>query len=132
MSLLDPRLFRIAFWLSLALVFGLAMLTQPPELAATLGPELDQSVSAALTVNDKAQHLLAFAALAIFAFRGWPGIAALKVLLGLSAYGALIELAQSTPLIGGDVEFADWFADTAAVAAVALVVSVARWTRQAR
>lgn len=131
MSLLDPRLFRIAFWLGILTVFGFAMLTQPPELGQTIGPRVDETVTAVLTVNDKAQHLLAFGVLAALAFRGWPGIATRKVLLGLSAFGALIEVVQGTPLIGGDVELADWLADTLAVTVVALVVFLTRRMQRA-
>ncbi|MCM2252178.1 MAG: VanZ family protein [Ramlibacter sp.] len=43
---------------------------------------------------DKANHALAFAALAILGCWSWPGRAR-NVLLGLLAYGALLELLQA-------------------------------------
>ncbi|MGJ7575232.1 VanZ family protein [Variovorax sp. RB2P76] len=52
---------------------------------------------------DKSNHALAFAVLAFFGNRAWPGRSVL-VLLGLLAYGGLIEVLQSfTPS-----RFAEW------------------------
>ena len=124
------RVFAVLFWAAIAVTFGLAMLTRPPNVEAATNAQVQEAVVSVLTVSDKAQHLLAFALLAALAFAAWPGARALKVLAGLSAYGAVIELAQATPIIGGDTEWGDWVADTAAVAVFVMLVAIVRRYRR--
>ena len=62
---------------------------------------------------DKAQHALAFAVLTGWALWLWPG-AAWRVVVGMLAYGAGIELAQWA--VGWRfAEWADWAADAVGV-----------------
>jgi hypothetical protein len=76
--------------------------------------------------NDKVQHIIAFATLAALGSFAYPRSGFLRLLAGLSLFGAFIELMQAIPALHRDSDILDWFADTAAVAAVLLVV---RWLR---
>ncbi|WP_041642390.1 VanZ family protein [Azoarcus olearius] len=87
---------RAAFALALIVVFWLAV--QP-------APDIVQLFS----WQDKAEHALLFAALAALGFAAWPQRAA-AVVVGLLAYGAAMEVAQSfTAFRVGDPW--DWLAD---------------------
>lgn len=93
---------RLLFAIALPLVFWLAL--RP-------APDIVQMVS----WQDKVEHALLFAALALLGRAGWPH-RALALALGLLAYGAAMEVAQSfTGYRVGDP--LDWLAD-----AVGLVV----------
>jgi VanZ family protein len=70
---------RWAFFICLAVVLALSLM--PPEPLPTTG-------------WDKANHALAFAVLAMLGCRSYPG-RQVSVLLGLLAYGVLIEFLQS-------------------------------------
>jgi VanZ family protein len=62
---------------------------------------------------DKAQHALAFGVLTVWALLLWPA-SALRVVLGMLAYGAAIEVAQWA--VGWRFgEWADWAADAVGV-----------------
>lgn len=71
---------RWAFWLCLLVVLVLALLP-PTRLMPSTG-------------WDKANHALAFAVLAVLGCLSYPGRTA-RVLLGIFAYGGLIEVLQS-------------------------------------
>ena len=82
-----------------------------------------------VSINDKIAHLLAFVALAFLADRGWPERAFdWPAALWLLAYGALIELLQSTTKTRS-AEFADLLADVAGIALYGFVIGPAltRW-----
>jgi hypothetical protein len=71
---------------------------------------------------DKAQHALAFAVLTAWGLWLWPG-AAVRVVLGMLGFGALIELAQWwTGWRFG--EWADWMADAVGVL---VALGLAQW-----
>ncbi|CAN1486797.1 hypothetical protein MCEMAEM4_00077 [Burkholderiaceae bacterium] len=74
---------------------------------------------------DKAQHALAFVVLSGGAWLLWPG-ASVRVVIGMIAYGAGIELAQWA--VGWRfAEWADLAADTVGVMGAWLLVRVVQW-----
>ena len=75
---------------------------------------------------DKAQHFLAFATLTTLALVAFPRVNAAWLGLGLSLFGAFIEVVQGTPLVHRDCDVWDWAADTIAVLAVMAVLATAR------
>lgn len=105
---------RCAFVLCVLVVCGLSL--TPP---TTLPPS-------AFSMWDKAQHALAFVALAVLGLQAYPGRWG-RLWLGLLLLGAAIEVAQS--VVGwrqGDV--ADWVADAVGVAlGVVLFRTLRRW-----
>lgn len=103
--------------LSLAGVTWLATSPAPPQVADTGW--------------DKANHLLAFALLALLADGafGPAGRARLASAVGLALYGAAIEALQSQ-LPPRSAEWADWLADLLGIAAgLALAVGARRLSR---
>jgi hypothetical protein len=93
-----PLLYRGIFVCALIAVFWLAL--QP-------APDLVQIVS----WQDKVEHAILFAVLMVLGNLAWPG-RMLPVVLGLLAYGAAMEVAQSfTGYRFGDLW--DWVADAA-------------------
>jgi VanZ family protein len=80
--------------------------------------------------NDKVQHIIAFATLAALGSFAYPRIGLMRLLAGLSLFGAVIEVVQAIPALQRDSDVWDWVADTAAVAAVLALVWV--WRRSAR
>jgi hypothetical protein len=104
------------FWAALAIAFACAVAPQPPALPGN--------------PSDKVQHMLAFAVLGGLAWLAYPGLSRWRILIGLSAFGALIELVQGTPLVHRDAQLLDWVADT--VAAVAVLAFMALLSRIAR
>ena len=75
---------------------------------------------------DKAEHVLAFSILAGLALVALPRAGPVRIAVGLSLFGALIEIIQGTPLVNRDCDVWDWVADTAAVLAVMAVLAAAR------
>lgn len=100
-----PRALRTALRAALVLTLGavswLALVPAPP-------PQAD-------TGWDKANHLLAFAVLALLASGGWGTGHRRLIAIGLLAYGGLIELLQ-TQLPPRSGEWADLLADAVGVA----------------
>ncbi len=76
--------------------------------------------------NDKVQHITAFATLALLGSFAYPRTALVRLLAGLSMFGAFIEVVQAIPTLHRDSDVLDWLADTLAVVVVLLVV---RWWR---
>ncbi|HVM22676.1 MAG TPA: hypothetical protein VM308_05170 [Sphingomicrobium sp.] len=106
---------RALFWAAVAFAFVMAVLPRPPELPGQ--------------PSDKVQHIVAFAVLALLAPLAYPRTAILKLLIGLSLFGAAIELVQGIEMLHRDSEFLDWVADTV-VAAV--VLGLIAWLRRSR
>ena len=75
----------------------------------------------------KVQHVIAFATLAALGTFAYPRIALLRLLAGLSLFGAFIEVVQAIPALHRDSDVLDWLADTAAVA---VVLALAWWWRR--
>ena len=92
-------------------------------LAAALAPNAE---APDLGHGDKINHIAAFVTLSIMAAWAWPRVRLLTIGLALSALGAAIEGLQALPVVARDAEWADWYADTAAVLVALLVVAVIR------
>jgi VanZ family protein len=91
-------LLRMLFIVALVSAFWLAVMPVPP-------------MAKLFSWQDKVEHALLFASLALLAIAAWPG-RALAITIGLLAYGAAMELAQSTTgYRHGDPW--DWAADAA-------------------
>ena len=115
MRLADWRAGRAArslFWLATCFAFVMAVVPHPPELPGE--------------PNDKVQHIIAFATLALLGSFAYPRTALIRLLAGLSLFGALIEVVQAIPMLHRDSDLLDWLADTIAVLVVLLVVR--RWS----
>lgn len=104
------RLLRFAFWAAALFTFVMAVLPHPPQLPG-------QPI-------DKVQHILAFTVLTALAVAGWPGTARWRLLLGLSGFGALIEVVQAIPRLHRSADWRDWLADTAAILVVLAVAAL--------
>jgi hypothetical protein len=106
------RAARGLFWAAAVFAFVMAVLPHPPRLPGE--------------PNDKVQHVIAFASLALLGCWAYPRQQAWRLLIGLSAFGAVIEIVQSIPWLYRDADPLDWVADTIAAGAVLLIV---RWWR---
>ena len=103
---------RAIFWAAACFAFVMAIVPHPPQLPGE--------------PNDKVQHIVAFATLALLGSFAYPKAALTRLLVGLSVFGALIEVVQAIPALHRDSDVLDWLADTAAVMVVLLIV---RWWR---
>lgn len=110
-----PRLLRFAFWAALLFTLIMASLPKPPALPGA--------------PSDKIQHILAFVVLAGLGSAAYPRLGALKLLLGLMAFGALIEIVQLIPGLNRQGDPVDWVADTVAAAVIVGLWSAARRRR---
>jgi len=106
---------RLLFWAAAIFAFVMAVVPHPPELPGE--------------PSDKIQHIAAFATLALFGAWAYARFPLLQLLVGLSLYGALIEVVQAIPALGRDSDVKDWIADTAAAA---LMLVLVRWVRMRR
>lgn len=109
----SPTLWRALLVLAMAAVMGLSLM--PP------GPELPS------TGWDKSNHALGFAVLGVLGLQACPG-RRLEVLLGLLAYGALIEVLQSFTTYRL-AEWADLWADGVGLLLGAALHFAWTWTR---
>jgi VanZ family protein len=109
------RTVRALFWAAAIFAFVMAVLPHPPAVPGN--------------PNDKVQHITAFATLALLGSFAYPSTRLLKLLVGLSLFGAAIEVFQAIPALHRDSDVLDWIADTVAVAVVLLIV---RWWRSRR
>lgn len=107
------RLLKVAFWAAALFAFVMAVLPHPPALPGE--------------VSDKIQHVAAFATLAVLGSAAYPRAMPLRLLAGLSAFGALIEVVQAIPVLHRDSDVIDWIADTVAVLVV--LALLAGWRR---
>lgn len=106
------RIARLLFWSAATFALVMASLQQPFALPGN--------------PDDKLQHMIAFAVLALLAAVAYPQTRLLTILVGLSAFGALIELVQMIPALNRSAEWLDWAADTFAAAFVLGCVFVVR------
>ncbi|MFL6721856.1 MAG: hypothetical protein ACJ8FT_08670 [Sphingomonas sp.] len=109
------RASRALFWAAAVFAFVMAVLPHPPEVPGH--------------PNDKIQHIAAFATLALLGSYAYPATALTRLLVRLSLFGAAIEAVQAIPALHRDSDVLDWLADTAAAAAILLIV---RWRREGR
>ena len=106
---------RLAFWSAAVFAFVMAVIPHPPELPGE--------------PNDKIQHMVAFATLGLLAGWGYARTPVLRLLVGLSIYGAVIELVQALPALNRDSDVKDWVVDTIACG---IVLSIVAWQRSRR
>lgn len=103
---------RLLFWAATAFAFVMAVLPRPPRVPGD--------------PSDKVLHVIAFATLALLGAWAYRRASLVRLAAGLSAFGALIELAQAIPALHRDSDPLDWVADTVAAAVVLVAV---RWWR---
>jgi hypothetical protein len=103
---------RLAFWAALLFAFVMAIIPHPPELPGA--------------PSDKIQHVSAFAVLGALGFLAYPKSGPLSLGIGLSLFGALIEMVQAIPSLGRDSDMLDWIADTLAAG---LILVLLHWAR---
>lgn len=109
-----PRLLRLLFWSALILAFVMAVLPHPPRLPGAPG--------------DKIQHVLAFSVLSALAPLAYSQARLFVLAAALSAFGVLIEIVQTVPVLHRDGNVTDWLADSAAIAVVLCLVGL--WRRR--
>lgn len=109
---------RIALFAAIALAVTLALMPQPPLLPVG-------------EINDKYQHMFAFAVLSALAAWSYPEAELLRIGERLSFLGALIEVLQAIPALHRDCDIRDWLADTASIAVILLLVASARYRSRA-
>lgn len=110
------KLLRALFWAAALFALVMALLPEPIPLPGN--------------PNDKIQHMVAFSVLAVLGSLAYPRLAALGLIVGLSLFGAFIEVAQAIPFIHRDSDPLDWVADT--VACIIAVLAIRWWTRRKR
>jgi len=103
---------RTAFWFAALLALVMASLPHPPEIPGA--------------PNDKIQHIAAFLALGTLASFAYPRTGSVRIGVGLSLFGALIEIVQAIPALHRDSDPFDWLADSAAAAVILILL---RWPR---
>ncbi|TZG28868.1 hypothetical protein [Sphingomonas montanisoli] len=115
MALSNWRKLRIAaFWATTAFTYGAALM--PGDEAPTMGG------------SDKTDHVAAFLTLTLLARLAYPVAPRWLTFLGLSIYGAWIEISQGMPIFGRDANIWDWVADSLAI----LVMMLALWPFEKR
>ena len=106
---------RLLFWGAAIFAFVMAIIPHPPELPGE--------------PNDKIQHIIAFATLGLLSSWAYVRASIVRLLIGLSLYGAFIEVVQAIPALHRDSDVKDWIADTIACGLVLLIVA---WWRSRR
>lgn len=109
---------RLAFWATIT--------------AAFIAAEMPAKVAPHLLPWDKAQHFAAFYVLTVLGSGAYPRRRLLLLGACLSAFGALIELAQGIPIIHRDPDIWDWAADTIAVLTALIPVGIPALRRYLR
>jgi len=107
------RLAQVAFFAALIFTFYSAVI--PPQKALHLVPW------------DKAEHFIAFYALAGLAAAAFPRRNLIVIAALLSGFGALIEIVQGLDIVRRDRDFWDWVADTIAILAALAPMLLVWW-----
>lgn len=81
-------------------------------------------------MSDKAQHIIAFATLALLASLAYPAAKPAHLLFSLVAFGGVIELLQMIPALNRDSDLLDLVADT--LAAGGMLLFATWWRRRAQ
>jgi VanZ family protein len=100
---------RLLFWGAAIFAFVMAVIPHPPELPGE--------------PNDKIQHMVAFATLGLLSAWAYVRAPVARLIVGLSLYGAFIELVQAIPALHRDSDVKDWIADTVACGIVLLLIA---------
>ena len=106
----------ILFWSAAAFALIMAGVPNAPELKVESG--------------DKILHMIAFAVLALLGALAYPALRLTVLLLGLSAFGILIELIQLAPALNRTADWRDPAADILTAAAVLDVIYIFRRLRK--
>ena len=106
----------ILFWSAAAFALIMASLPHAPELKVESG--------------DKFLHMIAFAVLALLGTIAYPALRLTVLLLGLSAFGMLIELSQLIPALNRTADWSDLAADILTAAAVLGAIFIFRRLRK--
>jgi len=101
---LRERLPKLLFWAASAFTFVMAVMPHPLQLPGS--------------PSDKVEHIVAFLTLAGLSAWAYPRSSRVRLLVGLSLFGAAIELVQAIPALHRDSDVVDWLADTVAAAAM--------------
>ena len=109
------RLAVSLFWSAAAFALIMAGLPHAPELKVASG--------------DKILHMIAFAVLALLGALAYPALHLMNLILGLSAFGILIELIQLIPALNRTADWRDLAADIVTTAVVLGVIFVVRRIR---
>jgi VanZ family protein len=112
------RLAAFLFWLAFAGAFVLAVMPHPPEFPGH--------------PSDKIQHIAAFLVLTALGSWAYPDTPKLRLLAGLSLFGAAIEAIQSIPQLNRDSDILDWVADTASTAVALVLLAGVAYARSRR
>ncbi len=107
---------RLLFWAAAIFAFVMAVLPHPPQLPGS--------------PSDKLQHFAAFATLGVLGAWAYRRTGLIKLLIGLSLFGAAIEIVQAIPALHRDSDALDWLADT--VASGLALMATGRWQSRAR
>ena len=107
------RLAQVAFFAAILFTFYSAVI--PPTQAIRLVPW------------DKAEHFIAFYVLTGLAAAAFPGRSLWLIAASLSAFGAVIEVVQGTPIVHRDMDIWEWVADTLAVGAALAPMLLVWW-----
>jgi VanZ family protein len=102
------RFARLLFWAVAAFAFAMAVVPHPPQVPGQ--------------PNDKVQHIAAFMTLGALGAWAYRESSPLRFAIGLSLFGALIEVVQAIPALHRDSDVLDWVADTVAASVVLLAV----------
>lgn len=94
------RVGRAGFFLTMIISLIMATLPHPPPIPGE--------------PSDKVMHMLAFATLGTLAAFAFPRRSIALLFVGLTLFGAMIELIQLVPMLNRDSELADLLADMAA------------------
>lgn len=104
------------FWTMTVIIYAVAIMPSPqaPDLGA----------------GDKMNHIIAFLMLTFIGRAAYPFQPAWRLGVGLSLFGALIELTQAIPALQREASIRDWIADSLAIiVALAICRMVERWRR---
>ena len=105
------RILPAIFWLALTIALFAAVVPYP--IAIPGEP------------SDKVQHIAAFVLLSVLGAVAYPRASPVGLILGMDAFGALIEIVQLIPVLNRSSEVLDWIADAAAATlTIALIVAV--------
>jgi len=104
---------RLIFWAAFTFALVMAVLPHPPHVPGE--------------PSDKVEHVTAFVTLGLLSAWAYPRTSLIQLLVRLSLFGALIELAQAIPALGRDSDPLDWVADTVAAA---IALGIVYWWRK--
>ena len=105
---------RAAFWVTALAVFIAAVIPAPDHPPDLFG-------------WDKANHFFAFYVLAVLGAFAFPRLPPITLGLGLSGFGAAIEIVQAIPIVQRDCDVMDWLTDSVGVLAVLAPLAISQW-----